>query len=132
MARTTRTLPPEEWHRITEGPLAGQLSDLSAADHARIVVVEDPGAPRILGYWALIDTVHAEPVWLAPELRGDPTVAAALLAATLDELRTAGVGYVYTTIAEGHGLIEQIAAHAGFEKLPVTLWAARVRSEQEV
>jgi len=105
---------------------------LSVADHARIVVVEEPDTSRILGYWGLVDACHAEPVWLAPDLRGDPTVAAALLSATLAELRAAGVGYVYTTIREGDVIIERVAERAGFEKLPVTLWAARVIEEREV
>lgn len=133
MSRITRVLPPGEWARLTAGPLAGQLSalDLSAADHARIVVVEEPETGQILAYWALVDTVHAEPVWIDPARRGDPTVAASLLRATLAELQQAGVGYVYTTLIEGDVILEQVASRAGFEKLPVTLWAARIAESQE-
>lgn len=82
---TSRLLPREEWHRLTDTDIP---SIVPYADDAQVVVVER--GDRIVGAWAVLRVVHLEGVWIAPEYRGRGTVAARLLRAGLDAARSWG------------------------------------------
>jgi hypothetical protein len=64
----SRELPEAEWPRLSQ-----HLPELPPSGLARIIVVEDDGG-RIVGYWCIVTAVHLEPVWVAPEYRGNASM----------------------------------------------------------
>lgn len=63
---TSRALPPEEWHRLSETDLPALLP-FAAREDVAIVVVERGG--RIVAASALMWFPHIEGAWVAPEYR---------------------------------------------------------------
>ena len=64
-----RELPPEEFHRLQGLPMLDGLGlDNANPDFTRFVVAEVEG--EIMGFWALTQAIHVEPIWVHPTLRG--------------------------------------------------------------
>lgn len=89
---TTRLLPPEEWSKLP-GEL-GEVRDHLDPARAMVVVVED--GMEIVGCWALLSTLHAEGVWVAPAHRGRVGVARRLVDGLFLAARQLGAKTVIT------------------------------------
>ncbi len=136
MALRVRTLPPEEYDRLAQfpGPL-GVVAGTTQLDpeHTRLIIIEDPetrgpdGHPRILGYWTLFTTVHAEPLYLAEEMRHQPKVALQLLATVATELQDSQVQSIFAIIEpENVQVIGAMAERLGLRPLPGILYGGTV------
>ncbi len=119
---TVRLLPKEEYERIADFP--GPLRELQGVPdpvHTRLVVVEDEG--KVVGYWMLFDTVHAEPLWLDPTIRHQPKVALELLQQISDELHVAGAQTIFAVIGEPErAVMEPLARKVGLVPIAGTLF----------
>lgn len=114
------TLCKEDIERAREagGPLAA-LPDLSGVrENMAVVVVEKAG--RIVGYWCLFYALHAEPLEIVPEERGNPAVGRALVGAMLEEARKTGEGKVFCIIDTP--TVEDLGAKLGFAPIPGRMW----------
>ena len=63
-----RILPPEEWHRLTEGETA-PLIPILRPDMDDVLVVEDADG-RIVRSWAVIETLNLHGAWAHPAVIG--------------------------------------------------------------
>ena len=124
---TSRELPPEEFHRITEvegSPLYAQ--PLPDPTHTRILAVEVEG--QVIAYWGLYDSLHAEPVWIHPDHRQRPAVVRLLLEGLGQILQDLGATFVFGIIADGD--MEKnlpLAQRLGFTELPGKLYGVQVK-----
>lgn len=131
---TYRQLPDGEYYRLKElWPWKGE--DLAPnPQHFRIVVAERGGeGGEIIGYWGAVDTVHAEPLWIHPDLRGNPGVGRGLLLGILQILQESKVPVVFILInpeEEGADARVAQAERLGFAPLGV-LYAAKVPELKE-
>jgi len=73
---SARILPQEEWPRLA-GTEAEKLWPMLNPENARVWVVEKDG--KIVATWTLLRVVHAECIWVAPEVRGEFGVVKRLL-----------------------------------------------------
>ncbi len=124
---TVRSLPPEEYPRILDapGPLR-ELSGIPDPEHSRILVLEDAQG-RIRGYWMLFNAIHAEPLYLDPEIRHRAQAGRDLLLQVYTELRAAGVQTVFAVVApEDRETIGPMAKRLGLHPLPGTIYMGRV------
>lgn len=64
---TTRILPVDEWDKLAGHPVLGGYP-LPEAGAATFIVVEE--GPDIIGVQAIVQVLHLEPIWIAPEHRG--------------------------------------------------------------
>ena len=113
-------LPPEEIERVQEagGPLA-DLPERSGLRDMTVVVAEVDG--RIVAYWVLWYALHAEPLWIAEDHRGDPGVARGLVDLTLETARATGEPAAYAQIEPDNlPTVGAMAARAGFAPAPGT------------
>ena len=113
MNYVTRILPREEWARL-KGTEAEKLEAMTRPGNAEVVVVERDG--EIVGCWALLQIVHAECVWVAPEYRGVSAVARRLLAGMRRVARAMGVSRVVTAALTPE--VEQLLSKLQAEELP--------------
>ncbi|KKM71146.1 hypothetical protein LCGC14_1433570 [marine sediment metagenome] len=129
---TVRSLPPEEYPRILDAP--GPLSELPGLpdpDHSRIIVLEDADG-QIRGYWLLFNAIHAEPLYLAPEVRQRAKAGRDLLRQVYTELREAGVQTVFAVVSpEDLDTIGPMAEHLGLHPLPGTIYMGQVSTVEE-
>lgn len=84
---TTRILPAAEWSSLAETTLADSWPQLDPAKH-HVLVVEQDGV--VCGCLALLQSVHAEFLWIAPAHRGKASVGRRLRGAMLDLVRRWG------------------------------------------
>ena len=87
---TTRELPPEEWHRLTETQLPALMPHIAPRD-VSVVVVED--GDTIVGAVALMWMPHFEGAWVAPSYRKRGTVFARLVNALFEMAQGRGVSW---------------------------------------
>lgn len=113
---TTRILPPAEWPKLA-GTEAETLWPTLDPEHARIVVVEREG--EIVGCHVLFMVMHAECLWVHPDLRGKG-VARQLWDAVQVEARSVGARGLITGAATDH--VRNIMTHIGGSKMPVEQW----------
>lgn len=111
----TRELPREEWSRL-EGTEVAPLVALAPHSIVAIIVVEDED--RIVGTWALLNLLHAEGVWIAPQQRNNGSVARRLLVAMREAVTARGKVGVLTGSdrPEVSALLERVGARS----LPMT------------
>lgn len=64
---TIRELEPWEWGRLEGHPIFEQTG-LPSPDSTRILIAENEGG-ELVGLWCMVQVVHCEPVWIAPEYR---------------------------------------------------------------
>jgi hypothetical protein len=119
---TCRLLPPEEWPRLvgTEAETVWPMLDPSSA---RVLVVED--GDRIVGCWILAPYWHAECVWIAPERRGQSSVARRLwgfMRQTVIDL--GGRGFITAALTDE---VKALIQHLGGIPMPGTHYAVRVK-----
>lgn len=96
---TIRELPEAEWGRLTTAPGSLHGQALTPSETARILVIED-AAGAIVGYWPLFAMMHADHLYLAPEVRQHPKLGLTLVGAVGYLLQRLGVGYVCAVIAD--------------------------------
>lgn len=113
-----RELPVAEWGRLT-GHEALQGLPLPSPDFAVIYVAED-AAGAIVGVHITqaVVHVHAEPLWVAPELRGT-AAAYKLFSTSLRSLDSTGVNGVYCFA--GSPAISDYLTRLGATRLPQSL-----------
>lgn len=111
---TSRTLPREEWGRLTETDIPTVVPFVQPGE-MEVIVVED--GDQIVGAWAIWRVVHLEGLWIAPAYRGKSSVARRLLAATLTAVRRWTPQWVMTMAAtpEVKRLLTQ---HVGAVQVP--------------
>jgi hypothetical protein len=114
---TVRQLPPEEWERLRDFPLAERYG-IPDPRGAAILVAETP-AGEIVGVWAALTTVHLDGLWIAPEYRRTSLVAAKLLRGMKAMLTQLGIVHSFTLVESPEVLV--LALKAGFQKLPYDL-----------
>ena len=107
-------LPEDQWHRLEMPRLPPTGS--------RIIAVED-GRGKIVGYWVIMTCVHLEPVWVAPEYRGNASMWRKLWGGVRKVLVDAGVEMAVAVI-----LRDNPATHAikrlGFQPVNGDLFLA--------
>lgn len=81
----TRVLPPAEWPQLAATPLADVWPYLDPM-RTRIIVSERGG--RIVGHLVLMLALHAEFLWVSPELRAKVSVIRRLREQMFIEART--------------------------------------------
>lgn len=89
----TRLLPSAEWPRLAGTEVEALWPHLDPA-HASVVVVERDGV--IVGTWVVMQLVHIECCWIAPEFRTSGSVARRLLRGMYDAAKTFGARTVLT------------------------------------
>jgi N-acetylglutamate synthase-like GNAT family acetyltransferase len=108
---TVRQLPPEEWHKLAELPIAsGGIPDPMRCE---IVVAEEDG--KIVGTWGLVMTPFLEGLWVEEEYRKS-SAAPKLLVEMKKLLVERGVIQAFTLVQSTDVLI--LAHKAGFDRIP--------------
>lgn len=115
-----RLLPPTEWHRLGL-PAAVLPTDPS---NAIIVVVEDEHG-EIIGRWFGYTTVTLEGLFINPEHRKHPGVAARLMQAMTTELVSRGVPQATTLIQTPD--VAALAKRHGLYTLDGQVWVLDLR-----
>lgn len=107
----SRLLPVEEWPKLADTGLAEVISCLPPTAHV-LVVETDDGA--IVGCWTLIQTYHAEGLWIADAHRGRVAVARQLWRGLCDLASRLGVSSVVTGSLSPvvDRLLRHVEAHA--------------------
>lgn len=119
---TTRELPASEWHKLRGTEAEAVIGRLAPAD-GRVLVIEDEG--RIIGTWVFFKVVHAECVWIAPEHRGQGTVARRLLTGMLRIMRSFGAKAFFTaSVTED---VDALIGRLGGSRVPGTHWMVPVQ-----
>ena len=110
---TTRILPVEEWPRLagTEAEMVWPALDPKTST---ILVVEQGG--QIVGCHVLFYLLHAECLWIRPDLRGRSTVARRLWGAVQRFAKTSGVRALITAACDDR--VRGLIAHVGGTQLP--------------
>ena len=127
-----RILDPEEHDKVAGiGPFDG-LTHGPSSEGSRIVVAEDDDG-NVVGFWCAFDTVHLEPLWIDPGIRGNGAVGRGLWKRLLGFLKHQEVPNAFATIAN-----EDIATHLpmavrlGFHPLPATVLFIDLSKAKEV
>lgn len=118
---TSRVLPPEEWPRL-EGTEAGAVWRHFDPTRVTVLIVEQGDA--IVGCWVLMNVLHAECLWIAPEHRGRTAVARRLWTAMQRTARAAGVPAVATAALTDD--VRRLLDHVGATKVPGDHYAMRI------
>jgi hypothetical protein len=115
-----RELQPWEWDKLAALPLPVPPPDPQMI----MFVAEDPETGRIVGRWPVFNTVHIDGVYLAPDVRGNPRLVAAMVGAVVTKLQDAGVAVVYalTDTPESAAMAEKL----GLTALPGRLYVGPV------
>lgn len=122
---TTRILPANEWHRLSETQLPALLPYVRPED-AQIVVVELEG--RIVGCIAVLRVVHFEGFWVAPEHRGRVGVMRGLLDAMFATARRWAPAWAMAGAASDD-MRHILTAHLGALPIPMDLYAVSLQQE---
>ena len=119
MSTRGRLLPLAERDRLREagGPL--READLDALDLAALPVVEVDGG--IVAYWPAFFALHLEPLWIADDQRGKPSVVKALLAAMSEALQQIGKPVAFAVLDPATPM-EAMAERLGFARVPGDLY----------
>lgn len=88
---TIRELRPDEWLRLEHHPA---LHGYALPDPATSKILIAEGAGEIVGFWILVQVVHAEPIWIAPSHRST-TLAGRLWTHLREILATCRVSQAY-------------------------------------
>lgn len=118
---TSRVLPENEWPRLAETE-AGQIWPLLDPKRSHVLVVESDG--EIVGTWILMNVVHAECLWIAPEYRGHASVARRLWLSMRKAARAMGVPVVATAALSDD--VRALLDHVGATKVLGDHYAMRV------
>lgn len=118
---TTRLLPSEEWPRLAGTEAAAIWPHLDPL-RAHVLVVEDAGV--IVGTWVLMNVLHAECLWIAPEHRHGVSVARRLWTFMRRTARGLGVPVVATAALTDD--VRALLDHVGATKVPGDHYAMRV------
>lgn len=110
---TTRVLPPDEWPRLIVTDAWEAWPHLDPARNT-VVVTEHEGA--IVGCVILMQAVHAEFLWIAPEHRGKTSVFRRLRDGMLSTARALGTPTVWMAAmsTQMHGIV----CGLGAERVP--------------
>lgn len=118
---SARILPPEEWPRLA-GTEAETIWPLLDPRRAHVLVVEHGDA--IVGTWVLMNVLHAECLWIAPEHRHGVSVARRLWTFMRRTARSLGVPVVATAALTDD--VRALLDHVGATKVPGDHYAMRV------
>lgn len=110
---TTRILPVEEWPRLVGTEVETALAALDPKTTS-IIVVERDGV--IVGCHVLLYLLHAECLWIHPDLRGKGTVAGRLWAGVQRFAALSGVHAFLTAATDDR--VKSLIAHVGGVPLP--------------
>lgn len=110
---TTRILPQAEWPRLS-GTEAETLWPYLNPANSQVLVVEEE--EKIIGCWVLMQVLHAECVYIAPEHRQRSSVARRLLRGMKQLAYAAGMGGVYTAAISDD--VKQLLAKLGATRVP--------------
>jgi hypothetical protein len=118
-ATTVRLLPPDEFPRLADYPLAEQHG-VPDPRSSLILVAEDPEGV-IVGVWAALTTIHLDGLWIDPAYRGTSRVASQLLHGMKAQLASLNLVHSFTMIAHDTPEVLILAQKAGFQLLPMHL-----------
>ena len=96
---------------------------LGERDRDRVRVIGALRGGKVVAYWMMYDAVHVEPLWIAPEERGNPAIARPLWTKVVETLVEVGTPMAYAMI--GDGALEQnapMALRLGFRPLSGNLF----------
>lgn len=116
-------LPPGDAMRALEagGPLVDLPVDPKKLKEMRVAVVEVD--QQIVAYWVVWYALHLEPLWIKEEHRRSAGVAAGLLSALEEAVRSTGEPSAFCVIEEENlAAIEPYAARLGFQEAPGKLY----------
>lgn len=119
---TTRTLPFNEWSRLTGTEAEAALPYLQQ-DKTSIVVVED--GDTIVGCHILMWVLHAECLWIHPDHRGRSSVGRRLWSKVRELARSFGVVSMMTAACDDR--VRGLLAHVGATKLDADHYVLPVR-----
>lgn len=111
---TSRVLAPHDWHRIPDDAELSSIVGLLRPGIDEVHVVEDEDG-RIVGCWSLIQSLHAEGVWIDDAHRGKAGVSRRLLRFLQDRAKAHGATRIFTSASTDE--IRSLAARIG-EKFP--------------
>jgi hypothetical protein len=127
-----RVLSVEEHDKI-----AG-LGAFEGRDHgpdpetSNVVVAEDEEG-NILGYWCAFNTVHLEPLWIAPGAQSHVSIGRGLWRVLVDLLKHFGISNGFAFVAHDDSTTHlPMASKLGFQPLPVTALFIEVDNAKEV
>lgn len=101
---THRTLPPEEWNRLSADPELVALLDPRLCE---VVVVED--GDEILGFWIALSFIHAEAPWVHPDHRKRAAVVRHLVQGMRELITERGAhGAICGVTTENQPLLEKL------------------------
>lgn len=115
MTVTSRILPPNEWHRLSETELPALIPHVSRGDMA-IVVIED--GKDIVAAAALMFLPHFEGAWVAPDYRKRRSVFARLVNALFETARGRGVSWAMAGSATDE-MRQLLTKHLHATKVPM-------------
>ena len=110
-----RELDPTEFDKIPAEALDGELP---IAGGIRIFAGLDKNSGKIMAIWCVLAVVHAEPVWLAKEVRHSPTVLRRLAEGMKGILRSMGQSKAVAIIPADAPKTKRIAQWLGAKELP--------------
>lgn len=109
-----RVLNPEEWPILDETHPA-QLAQSLPDGAASVVVVEEAG--KVVGTLTVAQITHLEGLWIAPEHRGNPVLAMALVEAAFSEVRKSKADWAWGASDTEH--MSDIIRRVGGKEIPV-------------
>jgi GNAT superfamily N-acetyltransferase len=115
----SRTLPMDEWAKISNDDLAGYLRYAHPED-VRIAVVEDQG--KIIGRCLVLKMTHLEGLWTDQEHR-NAGVSSALLKQVVKTAREFANETVIAGAADGDDRMYSLMARLGAERIPCSFFA---------
>lgn len=116
-----RVLNPEEWPILDETHPA-QLAQSLPDGAASVVIVEDAG--KVVGTLTVAQITHLEGLWIAPEHRGNPVLAMALVEAAFGEVRKSKADWAWGASDTEH--MSDIIRRVGGKEISVKSYAIPV------
>ena len=88
---------------------------------------------KIVGFWCAFDTVHLEPMWIDPNVRGNGSTGRGLWRKLLGFLQEKEVPNAFATIAHEDSVTHlPMAVRLGFKPLPATVLYIDLTKAKEV
>lgn len=121
---TYRMLRPDEWPKVEPIFIEhGGPQSLPCPEASAILVAEEQGG--IVGFLVIQPVVHAEPVWVREDHRGNG-IARKLFSEVDDFMKGIGIKAYYTFSTET--IVERLAQGNGMSLLPWKVWMKEARN----
>jgi N-acyl-L-homoserine lactone synthetase len=109
----TKILPKEEYQRLVGTEAEPLINDLG--DETTVLVIEKDG--KIVGSWLMIQTYHAECVWIDPNEAGNPVIPNRLIKGMMNIAKAVGAKHLVTSALDKN-VVRLIVEHLKGKKIP--------------